>query len=136
MNQFKHRLPLQIRFNDVDPMGHINNAVSMEFFDLGKSSYFAAAGIAVTPDQCDFTVMIVHYDVDFRGQMHPNEHLEVCTRLEKFGNKSITLFQQIQSDGEVKVECRTILAGYDIKSATSAPLPEDFKVKILRYESQ
>ena len=136
MNQFKHRLPLQIRFNDVDPMGHINNAVSMEFFDLGKSSFFAAAGIPVTPDECEFTVMIVHYDVDFKGQMHAHDKLEVCTRLEKFGTKSITLFQQIECNGMVAVECRTVLAGYDIKHGVSAALPEEFKEKILRYEAQ
>lgn len=136
MNQFKHRLPLQIRFNDVDPMGHINNEVSMEFFDLGKSSFFAAAGIPVTPNECEFTVMIVHYDVDFKGQMHSHDNLEVCTRLEKFGNKSITLYQEIQSSGVAKVICRSILSGYDVKKGTSAVLPDDFKEKILRYEAQ
>lgn len=43
-----HTLPLQLRFNDVDMMGHVNNAVIMEFFDLGKSSYFADAGILLS----------------------------------------------------------------------------------------
>ena len=42
-----HTLPLQLRFNDVDMMGHVNNAVIMEFFDLGKSHYFADAGLPV-----------------------------------------------------------------------------------------
>ena len=32
-----HTLPIQIRFNDVDQMGHVNNAVIMEYFDIGKS---------------------------------------------------------------------------------------------------
>ena len=32
--QFRHTLPLQIRFNDVDTLGHVNNTVYFSFYDL------------------------------------------------------------------------------------------------------
>ena len=35
--------PIQLRFNDIDQMGHVNNAVIMEFFDYGKMKYFAVS---------------------------------------------------------------------------------------------
>ena len=37
---FRHSLPIQMRFNDVDILGHINNSVYFGYFDLGKSAYF------------------------------------------------------------------------------------------------
>ncbi len=37
---FNHRLELQIRFNDIDMFGHLNNSVYLQFFDLGKMNYF------------------------------------------------------------------------------------------------
>ena len=32
---FHHALPIQLRFNDVDKFGHVNNTVYFSFYDLG-----------------------------------------------------------------------------------------------------
>ena len=34
---FRHTLPLQLRFNDIDLLGHVNNSVYFSFYDLGLS---------------------------------------------------------------------------------------------------
>ena len=36
---FKHVLPVQIRFNDVDQSGHMNNSSYFSLYDLAKTSY-------------------------------------------------------------------------------------------------
>ena len=41
MIQFHHVLPLQIRFNDVDKFGHVNNTVYFQFYDTAKTDYIA-----------------------------------------------------------------------------------------------
>ena len=33
------RLPIQIRFNDVDRYGHVNNNSYFSYYDLGKEEY-------------------------------------------------------------------------------------------------
>ena len=38
--QFNHTLPIQLRFNDVDKFGHVNNTVYFSFYDLGKTGIF------------------------------------------------------------------------------------------------
>ena len=40
--KFNHTLPIQLRFNDVDKFGHVNNTVYFSFYDLGKTEYFAS----------------------------------------------------------------------------------------------
>ena len=37
--EFRHRQPVQIRFNDIDIFGHLNNSVYLQFMDLGKAEY-------------------------------------------------------------------------------------------------
>ena len=37
---FRHRTPIQIRFNDLDAYQHVNNNVYFSFYDLGKENYF------------------------------------------------------------------------------------------------
>ena len=77
------KTPIQIRFNDVDQMGHVNNAVIMEYLDLGKDAFFSGHGLS--PTKSDFTVMVVHYDVDFKAQIHYHDKIQVETSIERFG---------------------------------------------------
>ena len=133
-----HTLPLQIRFNDVDMMGHINNAVIMEFFDLGKSQYFAAAGIPVTPEEGDFTVMVVHIEVDFHSQIHWHDQIAVTSCVSNCGNKSLRVKQQIIDTvtGKPYATCSTVMSGYSRCAAASAVIPEEIKTRVQRYDSE
>ena len=42
-NPFHCELPVQLRFSDLDTLGHVNNSVYLNLFDLGKSIYFEQA---------------------------------------------------------------------------------------------
>ncbi len=130
---FKHILPLQIRFNDIDMMGHVNNAVIMEFFDYGKMHYFEQMGIKV--EQEDITIVIVHYETDFCGQIFLNSSTEVRTKVERIGQKSLHVLQHIVSDGQLKAVCRTVMSGYNRITKSSEFIPEEMKKAIVSYEN-
>lgn len=132
MEEFGHKLPLQLRFNDVDIMGHVNNAVIMEFFDYGKMKYFDDAEVYVEKEP--ITLVIVHYEVDFVGQILRGDHPEVWTKVVRFGNKSLEVLQYIVCDGEVKSICKTIMSGYNREKQISEVIPERIKMAIERYE--
>lgn len=132
METFSHKLPLQLRFNDVDIMGHVNNAVIMEFFDYGKMKYFDNAEVYVEKEP--ITLVIVHYEVDFVGQILRGDHPEVWTKVVRFGNKSLEVLQYIVCDGEVKSICKTIMSGYNREKQISEVIPERIKMAIERYE--
>ncbi len=122
-----HTTPIQIRFNDIDQMGHVNNAVIMEYLDLGKDSFFSAHGLS--PTKSDFTVMVVHYDVDFKAQIRYHDSIHITTEIEKIGNKSITVFQRvINTETQVVcVECRTVMAGYRRSTSSSEVIPPEVR---------
>ena len=127
-----HTTPIQIRFNDVDQMGHVNNAVIMEYFDLGKDAFFSAHGLP--PTKGDFTVMVVHYEVDFRAQIRYHDRIEVTTEVEKIGNKSLTVLQRVVNcdSGATCVECRTVMAGYRRSTSTSEVIPPEVRQWLTR----
>lgn len=39
---FKHVTPLQLRFSDLDRLGHVNNVIYLTYFELGRINYFNA----------------------------------------------------------------------------------------------
>ena len=120
-------LPIQIRFNDVDQMGHVNNAVIMEYFDLGKSAFFSAAGIP--PEEGDFTVMIVHVEVDFQSQIRFHDSIAVETGVESIGNKSLRMLQRVVDtrNGRVCATCRTVMSGYRRSTGKSDVIPPELR---------
>ena len=122
-----HTTPIQIRFNDVDQMGHVNNAVIMEYLDLGKDAFFSGHGLS--PTKSDFTVMVVHYDVDFRAQIRYHDRIHVESEIEKLGNKSLTMMQRVVNSetGAVCVECRTVMAGYRRSTTSSEVIPDEVR---------
>ena len=125
-----HTLPIQLRFNDVDAMGHVNNAVIMEFFDLGKAHFLADRGLRA--EEGDFTVMVVHVEVDFRSQIRMDDTIAVETDLERIGNKSLHILQRVvKSDGTLCAECRTVMSGYCRSTGTSVPIPDEVRARLM-----
>lgn len=122
-----HKTPIQIRFNDIDQMGHVNNTVIMEYFDLGKEAFFSSKGLP--PEKGDFTVIIVHYEVDFMSQIGFHDTVYVETEIERFGTKSLTVMQRVVASerGTVCATCRTVMSGYRRSTRASAPIPEEVK---------
>lgn len=136
-NLFKHSLPIQLRFNDADTLGHINNAVYLNFYDLGKTSYFQTiCGETVQPSDID--VVVAHLDVDFLSPIFLTDTVEVQTMVEKIGTKSFTLLQRIvRSDtNEVKCVCRTVMVGFDFKTNSSKPISDKWRTAIVRFEGR
>ena len=133
-----HTLPLQLRFNDIDMMGHVNNAVIMEFFDLGKSTYFSESGLPVRPDEGDFCVIVVHVEVDFHSQIRWNDNIAVTTQVTNWGHKSLRVKQQIINldTQQPCATCSTVMSGYSRSSSSSAVIPDEVKERVMRYDNE
>ncbi len=135
--RFRHTLPLQIRFNDVDTLGHVNNTVYFSFYDLGKTGYFQA----VQPDEAVMGktgVVLAHAEVDFLASIQPEEHVAVQTAVSEIGHKSFTIVQQvINSDTrQVKCFCTSVVVAFDTASRQAVPVPESWVQAFCRYEGR
>ena len=134
---FKHTVPVQMRFNDIDVLGHLNNSVYFSFFDLGKTSYFSEVrGEHVDWMKAD--IVIANINCDFLAQTFFHEPIEVRTQTIKMGEKSIVLAQQVcNSDtGEVKAQCLCVMVSFDIATGKSKPLDDKWRHAIQQFEDR
>ena len=90
---FRHVLPIQIRFNDVDKFGHVNNTIYFQFYDTAKTDYFAA--VCPNVDWETVAIVVVKIEAEFLSQIKAGEHISARTRVTKIGNKSFQLDQDI-----------------------------------------
>lgn len=135
--EFHHRTPLQMRFNDIDMLGHLNNSIYLTFFDLAKTKYFAAVN-GEPVDISKMGLVIVNINANFCAPTFFNEEVEAETAVSHIGNKSLTMEQRIVrvKDRQVKCACTTILAGFDLKTGTSIPVAEEWVEKLERFEGR
>lgn len=132
--EFHHILPIQLRFNDVDKFGHVNNTVYFTYYDLGKTEYFSAVYPFLNVEKDG--VVVVHIEVDFISQITGTSSVAVETAVTEIGNKSMTLLQQVTDTktGEVKCVCKSILVAFDLEKHDSKEIPEEWKDAICAFE--
>lgn len=132
---FKHKLNVQIRFNDIDALGHVNNAVYMEFFDLGKADYFTSANGGPV-DWRSANVVVASVNCNYLAPVYFHEPMAVQTQTIYVHDRSVKLLQQLINveTGEVKCQCVVIMVGFDVKNGVSAPISDDWKQRLSSYE--
>jgi acyl-CoA thioester hydrolase len=133
--QFYHHQPVQMRFNDIDVLGHLNNSVYFEFYDLAKLNYF----IDVLTDSFktdEVGMAVVNVNCDFLAQSFINEPLEVISAVTAVSERSLRLEQRIVNvtTGEVKSVCRSVMAGFDVRTASSAAIDDEWRKRLSQYE--
>ncbi len=132
---FRHSVPVQMRFNDVDVLGHVNNSVYFSFYDLGKSAYFTTVRHgAVDWEKMD--VVVANVNCNFYSPIYYGEPVSVVTRVESIRDKSFKMHQRIINTvtNEIKSECATVMVSFDPVSKGSAQLSEKWVKAIKDYE--
>lgn len=135
--EFRHRQPVQLRFNDADMFGHINNTVYLQFFDLAKLEYFKCL-MGWRIDWKAFGLVVANINCDFFEPSYLEEQLEVLTAVASLGNKSLVLEQRIVSvaTGAVKAIARTTMVNFSLATGATEPISDDWRRRIADYEQR
>ena len=115
-NGYRHILPIQIRFNDVDKFGHVNNTVYFQFYDTAKTEYFAT--VCEDVDWERVAIVVAKIEADFVSQIKAGDHIAARTRTTKIGNKSFHLEQVL----------------YDLEHHQTMPFPDAWRQAIRQYD--
>ncbi len=134
---FHHTLPIQLRFNDVDKFGHVNNTVYFSFYDLGKTEYFAS----VCPERSTGRRPALSLSISKQISSNRSSHQTISPyRLPfpKVGTKSFHLLQRVidTKTNEIKCICKSIMVTFDLERHESMPLTEEWIEAICKYEGR
>jgi hypothetical protein len=134
--KFRHALPVQIRFNDVDQYGHMNNSSYFSLYDLAKTSYLR--DVFGNKDWHHIGIVVANINADFLAPVFFSDDLIIETTVIHLGHKSFTLLQRAinKASGVLKCQCRTVMVGYDVATKEPVELPADFKQAVCDYEGK
>src|SRR5262245_16412154 len=94
MGDFYFFHPIEVRYGDLDPQGHVNNAKYLTYFEQARVYYFIKLGL-FNADQSfmDIGVIIADIHITYHSPIHYDHHIKVGVQTSKLGNKSMTVEQ-------------------------------------------
>lgn len=132
---FFHSHPIQIRWNDIDVLGHTTNSVYQQYFDLGRLQYF----IDVLKEKMDFQnegLILANISVNYLNPIGLYDSIEVKTKVIRIGNKSLEMLQQVfnTTTNKVAAESKGIMVGFCGSKNETISIPERWKERIWNFE--
>ena len=137
MEQFRFYHPIEVRYGDLDPQGHVNNAKHLTYFEQARIAYLVELGL-FTKDQSFMEIGVILADVHitYLAPIYFGEQIKVGVHISKLGNKSMTWEQKIvdvESDKEI-AKGEVIMVTYDYRAEKTILIPQEWREKISTFE--
>ncbi|AFH39804.1 acyl-CoA thioesterase [Thermus thermophilus] len=131
MEGFPVKVPVQVRFRDLDALGHVNNAVYLTYFEVARAAYFSRL-------ERDWVerghFILARAEVDFLRPIHLEDPVEVGVRVVRIGRSSFDMEYRVEVRGEEAARGRTVQVW--LEGGSPAPLPEAIRERIRALEGR
>ncbi len=117
-----HHTSLAVRFNEIDPYGHVNHAVYVTYLEVGRTDALAACGIPLeVMAERGYQMVVTHIDVRFRRPAEAGQVVTVETEVGELRRASGMWRQRILRGDEVLVTAEVTAAVTDARGRPSKP---------------
>jgi len=130
MSDFRFETELAVRYRDLDPLGHVNNAVYASYMEQARTRYLKA--VLGTPP-ADIQAVIAHIEIDFRRSIEGDDDVVVGVRTTELGESSITMEYEVRANGSVSATGETVMVAVD-QSGAPVSVPESTRSALLEFE--
>jgi acyl-CoA thioester hydrolase len=127
LEDFPYRLSDNVRFADLDPNQHVNNAVYATYFETGRVTLMKDRSYGLMPDGLGW--IMVRIDIHFRAELHWPGKIELGLGVAKFGRTSVSFDQVVFSEGKCVASARAITVLIDEATRKPVPLTPELKAK-------
>jgi acyl-CoA thioester hydrolase len=123
--RFSH--PIEVRFRDLDALGHVNNAVYLTYLESARIAYWLHVTRRSGLDALD--MILARVEIDYRSPLSYGEAVDVSVRCASMRRSSFVLeFTATErAGGRLVAEARKVLVHYDYTASRSLALPEGLR---------
>jgi acyl-CoA thioester hydrolase len=134
MDGFRFSVGIDVRFRDLDALGHVNNAVYLTYFETARMEFWRHVNDRV--DLSGMDMILARAEVDYRSPLVYGDRIDVGVRCVSVRRSSFVLAQAIahRPSGRLVAEARKVLVHYDYRAGRKKALPEDLRQRLLRQD--
>jgi acyl-CoA thioester hydrolase len=136
MSAFHFIYPLQIRYGDLDPQWHVNNAHTVTLIETGRSAYLVHLGLWDGQDFNALGLIVADVHVSYLAPIGLQQKVQVGVRVARLGNKSLTFKYALEDcdSGKILATAETIMVAFDYATHQSMAVPDEWRQKIKAFE--
>jgi acyl-CoA thioester hydrolase len=120
LEDFPFRVSDNVRFGDLDPNHHVNNAVYATYFETGRVALMKDRSYGLLPPGLGW--MMVRLDMHFRAELRWPGQIELGLGVARLGRTSVTFDQVVFSDGRCVASAQAVTVLIDEKTRKPTPL--------------
>lgn len=136
MSDYHFYHPIEVRYGDLDPQGHVNNAKHLTYFEQARVAYMIELGL-FTRDQSFMKIGVIVADVHitYLAPVHFGQEIRIGVRTAKLGTKSMRWEQNIvEAAGRELSKGELVIVTYDYGTGETIPIPQPWRDKITQFE--
>jgi len=111
----EHVVRVQLRWRDMDMLGHLNQSVYHELLEEGRAALITELIRRSGADHAHGAFVLAHVDLDYHHEVRKDHgEVDIAVRVARVGNSSIELEHEVRlPDGRRAATGRTVLVAWD-----------------------
>ena len=133
---FRFRYEVELRFRDLDALGHVNNAVFLTYLESARMAWWMK--VRGRQDLSRLDMILARTEIDYRSPAVFGDRLVVGVRCASLGRSSFVLEQRVEEarSGRLVAEARKVLVHYDYAAGRSLPIPDDLREQLRAHDPE
>ena len=136
---FKYKLKIQIRFKDIDKMGHVNNAIHLTYFETVRVEYFKDI-FRKKHDWTNTNMILAHTDITYKRPILLEDNLIAYTKISRFGTKSFDMenILVIENEQEKHIAAfgKSTLVCMNYNTKETVAVPKEWLESVKEFEGE
>jgi len=117
-----HQTPIDVRFMELDPYGHVNHSVYVTYLEVGRTDALAACGVPIDKLAVEgYQLVVTRIDVRYRRAAGPGDRLTVETAVGEHRRASGVWHQRVLRGDEVLVTAEVTIGITDRNGRPTRP---------------
>lgn len=134
MSRFRFEHPAEVRFRDLDSMGHAHHSLPLIYFEEARAAYWREVVGRSGPDGIDY--ILAEANVAFHARILFPQRVKVLLRVSRIGSSSFEMEYQLRSaEDALLADGRTAQVMYDYAAGRSKPIPAEVRARMEEYDS-
>ncbi len=137
MSDYRFYHPVEVRYGDLDPQGHVNNAKHLTYFEQARIAYMIELRL-FTKDQSFMRIGMIIADIHitYLQPIYFRQNVKVGVRTAKLGHKSMTWEQNVVDvdSGTELSKGELVIVTYDYETGKTISIPEGWRDRISEFE--
>jgi acyl-CoA thioester hydrolase len=124
---------IQIRYADLDALGHVNNSNYLTYFEIARVHYFNAL-LGKDWDWRNEGMILANSSLEFLKPLLIQHEAEVKISTLSVGTKSFELYYEISVDDVVFCSGKSVIVAFNSLRNETIPIPSVMREGLLRLQ--